>query len=83
MSVSTESHDEREGGHVAQQLRDNRLSTTQLIIRRGLALFAAVALLAVGATVHLLVPLPDVHSAESNHTINWINATHPPDSFLR
>uniref|UniRef100_A0A1A8G9K1 Multidrug and toxin extrusion protein n=1 Tax=Nothobranchius korthausae TaxID=1143690 RepID=A0A1A8G9K1_9TELE len=85
VSVSTEVHDgnpEREGGHVVQQLKDNRLSITQLIIRRGLTVFAAVVLLAVGAAVLFLVPLPEIQSAESNYTSDWINVTYSPDSIF-
>ncbi|XP_017259399.1 multidrug and toxin extrusion protein 1 [Kryptolebias marmoratus] len=85
MSVSTQCQDgntEGEGGHVVQQLKDNRLSTTQLIIRRGLTMFAAVALLAVGAIVHFLVPLPESHPAESNYTTDWLNATYTPETVF-
>uniref|UniRef100_A0A1A7Y007 Multidrug and toxin extrusion protein n=1 Tax=Iconisemion striatum TaxID=60296 RepID=A0A1A7Y007_9TELE len=85
VSVSTEAHDgntEREGGHVVQQLKDNRLSITQLIIRRGLTAFAAVALLSVGTVVLFLIPLPEIQPAESNYTRDWINATYSPDSIF-
>ncbi|XP_037533786.1 multidrug and toxin extrusion protein 1-like [Nematolebias whitei] len=85
MAVSTDCHDgnaEREGGHVVQLPRGNRLSTSQLIIRRGLIMFAAIALLAVGAMVHFLVPLPVIHSTESNHTMNWMNASSTPDTIF-
>ncbi|XP_073336537.1 multidrug and toxin extrusion protein 1-like [Pagrus major] len=63
MSVTTEFHDgnpEMQGGHGVQQLKGGRLSTTQLILRRGLTMFAAVSLLAVGASVHFLVPQPEI-----------------------
>ncbi|XP_043975569.1 multidrug and toxin extrusion protein 1-like [Gambusia affinis] len=80
--VSTEdqdSHAESPGGREVGRT-GGHLSTTQLIIRRGLAVFAAVALLAVGAVVHFLVPLPEFRSAEGNRTAaGRINATHPPD----
>ncbi|XP_069568486.1 multidrug and toxin extrusion protein 1-like [Brachyistius frenatus] len=82
MSVSTEWHGgntETQGGHVAQQLKGSRLSTTQLVLRRGLTVFAAVGLLAVGASVHFLVPLPETLSANSNLTMDWINTTYTPD----
>ncbi|XP_069017480.1 multidrug and toxin extrusion protein 1-like [Embiotoca jacksoni] len=82
MSVSTEWHggnsSETQGGHVAQQLKGSRLSTTQLVLRRGLTVFAAVGLLAVGASVHFLVPLPETLSANSNLTMDWINTTYTP-----
>ncbi|XP_054901358.1 multidrug and toxin extrusion protein 1-like [Poeciliopsis prolifica] len=80
--ISTEDQDghaERPDGREVGQT-DCRLSTTQLIIRRGLAVLAAVALLAVGAVVHFLVPLPEFRSAEGNGTAaGRINATQPPD----
>ncbi|XP_008297386.1 multidrug and toxin extrusion protein 1-like [Stegastes partitus] len=81
MSVSTECPDgsaEPRGG--VQQLKGGGLSTTQLILRRGLTMFAAVSLLAVGATVHFLVPLPEIASA--NFTTDRINATNTPDSIF-
>ncbi|MEQ2171903.1 hypothetical protein GOODEAATRI_015358 [Goodea atripinnis] len=83
-SVSTGCQDgttASQGDHEVQQLKDTHLSTTQLVIRRGLTMFAAVALLAVGAAVHFLVPLPEVQFAEVNHTAtDWINATYTPDT---
>lgn len=85
MSVSTERHDgntEKQSGHVAEQLTGSHLSTRQLIIRRGLAVFAVVALLAVGASVHFLVPLPETHSAKGNLTEDWINTTYAPDPIF-
>ncbi|XP_071353315.1 multidrug and toxin extrusion protein 1-like [Trachinotus anak] len=78
MSVRTECHDgntETQGAHV--EVKGSRLSTTQLILRRGLTTFAAVALLAVGASVHFLVPLPETLSSE-----DWINTTYTPDIIL-
>uniref|UniRef100_A0A8C9Z020 Multidrug and toxin extrusion protein n=1 Tax=Sander lucioperca TaxID=283035 RepID=A0A8C9Z020_SANLU len=79
VSVRAERHDgkmEKQRGHVVQQLKGCRLSTTQLILRRGLTMFAAVALLAVGASVHLLVPLPETLPSEANFTLDWINTCH-------
>ncbi|TDH14626.1 hypothetical protein EPR50_G00022170 [Perca flavescens] len=84
-SVSAECHDgktETQGGHVVQQLKGCRLSTTQLILRRGLTMFAAVALLAVGASVHFLVPLPETLPSEANFTLDWINTTYTPDQIF-
>ncbi|XP_051814356.1 multidrug and toxin extrusion protein 1-like isoform X1 [Acanthochromis polyacanthus] len=81
MAVSTECCDgpaEPQGG--VQQLKGGRLSTTQLILRRGLTMFTAVSLLAVGATVHFLVPLPETPSA--NFTTDWINSTKTPDHIF-
>lgn len=85
MSVCTEDHDENmetQGGHVVQQLEVSRLSTTQLIVRRGLTMFAALALLAVGASVHFLVPLPETLHSEANFTLNWMNTTYTPDQIF-
>uniref|UniRef100_A0A3Q1JBB6 Multidrug and toxin extrusion protein n=1 Tax=Anabas testudineus TaxID=64144 RepID=A0A3Q1JBB6_ANATE len=77
-SESTEYQDgntETQDGHAVQ-----KLSTTQLIVRRGLTIFTALVLLAVGATVHFLVPLPEHQS--SNFTVDWINATDTPDQLF-
>ncbi|XP_047450304.1 multidrug and toxin extrusion protein 1-like [Mugil cephalus] len=85
MPVSTECHDgdtETQSGHAVQRLKADRPSTTQLILRRGLIMFAAVALLAIGASVHFLVPLPEVLSANANSTTDWINTTYPTN-FLQ
>ncbi|XP_075329290.1 multidrug and toxin extrusion protein 1-like [Odontesthes bonariensis] len=85
ISLSTECNDgktEAQGGHLVQQLKGNRLSTTQLIFRRGLTIFAAAALLAVGAIAHFLVPLPETRSPANNHTVDWINATYTPDQIF-
>ncbi|XP_071770729.2 multidrug and toxin extrusion protein 1 [Centroberyx gerrardi] len=84
ISLSTDSQDGNTGaesGHVVQQSERGHLSTTQLILRRGLAAFAAVALLAVGTSVHILVPLPEILPSEGNLTMGWINTTHPPDQI--
>ncbi len=81
-SLSTECDDgntEMQGGDVVQQLKHGRLSTTQLILRRGLTMFSAVALLSVGAVVHFLVPLPEIQRSEANVTLDWINTTYSPD----
>ncbi|KAM8903169.1 multidrug and toxin extrusion protein 1-like [Spinachia spinachia] len=72
-SMGTECHDgdtDTQRGQVVQ-VKGGRLSTAQLVLRRGLILFAAVGLLAVGATVHFLVPRP-----QSNFTLDLINTTH-------
>ncbi|XP_042342474.1 multidrug and toxin extrusion protein 1-like isoform X2 [Plectropomus leopardus] len=84
-SVSTECHDgnaETWGGHVVQHVKDGRLSTAQLIVRRGLTMFAAVALLAVGVCVYFLVPLPEILPSETNSTLDWINTTYTPDQIF-
>uniref|UniRef100_A0A8C5DXZ2 Multidrug and toxin extrusion protein n=1 Tax=Gouania willdenowi TaxID=441366 RepID=A0A8C5DXZ2_GOUWI len=62
-------------------LNGNRLSNTQLIFRRGLTMFAVAALLAVGTSVHFLVPLPEIPSKNSS-TTQWINTTYAPDQIL-
>ncbi|XP_039865027.1 solute carrier family 47 member 4 isoform X2 [Simochromis diagramma] len=80
MSVSTECQDRGtvvQDRDVTQKLKGSRLSITQLILRRGLIMFAAVALLAVGAGVHFLVPLP-----ETNSTVDLINTTYTPDQIF-
>ncbi|XP_027854832.1 multidrug and toxin extrusion protein 1-like [Xiphophorus couchianus] len=80
--VSTEDQDGHAGRPGGREVgrTGGHLSTTQLIVRRGLAVLAAVALLAVGAVAHFLVPLPEFRSAEGNRTAaSRINATHPPD----
>ncbi|XP_034723081.1 multidrug and toxin extrusion protein 1-like isoform X1 [Etheostoma cragini] len=85
VSVSAECHDEKtetQGGHVVQQPKGGHLSTTQLILRRGLTMFAAVALLAVGASVHFLVPLPETLLSDANFTLDWINMTYNPDEIF-
>ncbi|XP_075330709.1 multidrug and toxin extrusion protein 1-like [Odontesthes bonariensis] len=85
MSVCAELPDgntETQGGLGVQQLKVRHLSTTQLILRRGVTMFTAVALLAVGTTVHFLVPLPQTQSVNSNFTMDWINTTYAPDQFF-
>ncbi|XP_051253354.1 solute carrier family 47 member 4 isoform X4 [Dicentrarchus labrax] len=85
MSVSTEHPDgtmETQVGHGVQQLKGGPLSTTQLILRRGLTMFAAVALLVVGVSVHFLVPLPQTPLSEANFTLDWINTTYTPDQIF-
>uniref|UniRef100_A0A8B9HNI0 Multidrug and toxin extrusion protein n=1 Tax=Astyanax mexicanus TaxID=7994 RepID=A0A8B9HNI0_ASTMX len=53
-----------------------KLSTSQLMIRRGLTTLAAVLILAVGTVVHLTVPLPEV-AFITNSTMDWENFTSP------
>ncbi|XP_063763388.1 multidrug and toxin extrusion protein 1-like [Eleginops maclovinus] len=73
---------ETESGHVVRQLKGGRLSTTQLILRRGLVMFAAVSLLAAGASVHFLVPLPETLHSEDNFTLDSINTTYSTDQMF-
>ncbi|NP_001289183.1 solute carrier family 47 member 4 [Danio rerio] len=47
------------------------LSTTQLVLRRGLTTVAALLILAVGIIIHLTVPLPQVsYGAGANYTVD-------------
>ncbi|XP_043975572.1 multidrug and toxin extrusion protein 1-like [Gambusia affinis] len=76
--VKTQQHDGNSETRVEQEVRQQksgRLSTTQLIIRRGLTMVTALAFLAVGTAVHFLVPLPEIGS---NSTLDGINTTFPP-----
>ncbi|XP_034025060.1 multidrug and toxin extrusion protein 1-like [Thalassophryne amazonica] len=67
-------------GHVAPRMERGHLSTNQLLFRRGLTVCAAAAVLAVGASLHVLLPVLETPSSSRvNFTTNWINATHPPD----
>uniref|UniRef100_A0A4W4DR04 Multidrug and toxin extrusion protein n=1 Tax=Electrophorus electricus TaxID=8005 RepID=A0A4W4DR04_ELEEL len=52
------------------------LSTSQLVIRRGLTTLAATLVLAVGTAVHLFLPLPELDPA-TNSTLVWENFTSP------
>ena len=84
-SVRTEDHDANTGTggeHVVQQVKGGGLSTTQLVLRRGLTMFAAVGFLAVGACVHFLVPLPQTLPSGANVTLDWINITSTPDQIF-
>lgn len=78
LSVGTDCHD----GNTETRLKVGRLSTTQLILRRGLTMLMAVGLLAVGASVHFLVPLPETVPLEANLTLDWINTTYTPDQIF-
>ncbi|TNN23355.1 hypothetical protein EYF80_066526 [Liparis tanakae] len=77
MSVGPGHHDDgtTQGGHAVQQ-DGGRLSTTQLVLRRGLVVFGAVSLLAAGATIHFLLPSPQTRSSEANFTLGWSNMTY-------
>ncbi|XP_068601867.1 multidrug and toxin extrusion protein 1-like [Brachionichthys hirsutus] len=85
VSMSTEL-DERnrkmQAGGCFSQPKNNHLSATQLIIRRGFTLLVAVALLAVGVSVHFLVPLPEALTSKANFTLDWINTTSTADHVL-
>uniref|UniRef100_A0A3P9KI70 Multidrug and toxin extrusion protein n=1 Tax=Oryzias latipes TaxID=8090 RepID=A0A3P9KI70_ORYLA len=66
---------ETDGEHEVQQQKGKHLSASQLILRRGLTAFAALALLAVGLSVHFLVALPKDISSKRNRTMDWFNTT--------
>lgn len=51
-----------------------RLSTSQLLFRRGLTILVTAALLALGVTVHIVVPLPQ-DLASQNKSMDWLNST--------
>uniref|UniRef100_A0A3B4AFA3 Uncharacterized protein n=1 Tax=Periophthalmus magnuspinnatus TaxID=409849 RepID=A0A3B4AFA3_9GOBI len=53
------------------------LSPCQLLLRRGLVVLGAVAILAIGVSVRFLVPLPESQSSLINSTLNWVNTTDP------
>uniref|UniRef100_A0A673JFL4 Multidrug and toxin extrusion protein n=1 Tax=Sinocyclocheilus rhinocerous TaxID=307959 RepID=A0A673JFL4_9TELE len=56
---------------------EEKLSTAQLILRRGLTTLAALLILAVGIAVHLTVPLPEVSYAVRANTTLDSNFTTP------
>ncbi|CAN9510894.1 unnamed protein product [Ophioblennius macclurei] len=82
-AVSTECPDDDGGTAAEGGARGQRLSAAQLLVRRGLAAGVACVLLAVGAAVHFLVPLPKTTTTTTppsgNATLQWINATRTPD----
>uniref|UniRef100_A0A8C7Z4G2 Multidrug and toxin extrusion protein n=1 Tax=Oryzias sinensis TaxID=183150 RepID=A0A8C7Z4G2_9TELE len=78
LSVGTDCNNgntEIDGEHEVQQQKGKHLSASQLILRRGLTTFAALALLAVGLSVHFLVALPKDISSKRNRTMDWFNTT--------
>ncbi|XP_074535823.1 multidrug and toxin extrusion protein 1-like [Halichoeres trimaculatus] len=83
-SVSTHDYDGNKGAQPGNEVQQKKssLSTTQLVIRRGLTVLAAVGLLAVGVCVHFLVPLPEIPQSASNFTLDLINTTFTPDHML-
>ncbi|XP_061606778.1 multidrug and toxin extrusion protein 1 [Phyllopteryx taeniolatus] len=60
------------------------LSATQLVLRRGFALLAAVITLAVGVAVHLAFPVPEISMSNSvNFTKIWTNvSTDTPSTWM-
>uniref|UniRef100_A0A8C8HX31 Multidrug and toxin extrusion protein n=1 Tax=Oncorhynchus tshawytscha TaxID=74940 RepID=A0A8C8HX31_ONCTS len=79
MSVSTEGQEDLRGSNGTPEVQKEDgspralLSTTQLVLRRGLTVLAAIVILAVGTSVHLLLPLPI--SSWSNLSVDWSNTT--------
>ncbi|CAL8362463.1 unnamed protein product [Merluccius merluccius] len=73
------------GGHLVQGPR-KRLSTPQLILRRGLTAVTMVLLLAVGLSAYCLVSLPETTATlplDRNLTAGWTNITDTtPDPVL-
>lgn len=83
MSVSAEGQGDLRGSNWTPEVQKEDgspralLSTTQLVLRRGLTVLAAIVILAVGTSVHLLQPLPI--SSWSNLSVDWSNTTYPPE----
>lgn len=71
LSVSTE-----EDGKKAALPQLVRLSNTQLVLRRGLALLVCSGLLVAGVFVHAFVPLPEIVPVVTNSTLD--NSTSIP-----
>uniref|UniRef100_A0A8C7WB97 Multidrug and toxin extrusion protein n=1 Tax=Oncorhynchus mykiss TaxID=8022 RepID=A0A8C7WB97_ONCMY len=90
ISVSTEGQEDLRGSNGTPEVKredgspSGLLSTTQLVLRRGLTVLAAIVILAVGTSVHLLLPLPI--SSWSNLSVDWSNTTFtttsPPELTL-
>ncbi|XP_054901355.1 multidrug and toxin extrusion protein 1-like isoform X3 [Poeciliopsis prolifica] len=79
--VKTQQHDGNSETRVEQEARrqkSGRLSTTQLVIRRGITMVTALAFLAVGTAVHFLVRLPEIGS---NSTLDSVNTTFTPHTI--
>lgn len=73
--IAQEEVDGSEAGEVGHKAL---LSVPQLVLRRGLALLAAVLLLAVSVVVHLTCPPPQpTVQLQSNLTTDWGNHTSP------
>lgn len=71
LSVSTE-----DDGKKAAMPQLVRLSNTQLVLRRGLALLVCLGLLVAGVFVHVFVPLPEIVPVVANSTLD--NSTSIP-----
>nr|XP_029535893.1 multidrug and toxin extrusion protein 1-like [Oncorhynchus nerka] len=87
MSVSAEGQGDLRGSNLTPEVQKEDgspralLSTTQLVLRRGFTVLAAIVILAVGTSVHLLLPLPI--SSWRNLSVDWSNTTftitYPPE----
>ncbi|RVE65055.1 hypothetical protein OJAV_G00131490 [Oryzias javanicus] len=83
--VTTENNDgklEVSDRRAVPEQRRERLSSSQLILRRGFTVFAALGLLGVGIIVHFLVPLPETQFTKANTTEGWINTTYAPSQYF-
>ncbi|KAJ0021963.1 hypothetical protein NQD34_009453 [Periophthalmus magnuspinnatus] len=54
-----------------------QLSSSQLIVRRGITVLSAAGLFALGITIHLIVPLPEAYTI----SLYWPNSTHYSGNF--
>uniref|UniRef100_A0A8C8C0I6 Multidrug and toxin extrusion protein n=1 Tax=Oncorhynchus tshawytscha TaxID=74940 RepID=A0A8C8C0I6_ONCTS len=87
MSVSAEGQGDLRGSNLTPEVQKEDgspralLSTTQLVLRRGFTVLAAIVILTVGTSVHLLLPLPI--STWRNLSVDWSNTTftttYPPE----
>uniref|UniRef100_A0A8C7HIE8 Multidrug and toxin extrusion protein n=1 Tax=Oncorhynchus kisutch TaxID=8019 RepID=A0A8C7HIE8_ONCKI len=87
MSVSAEVQGDLRGSNLTPEVQKEDgspralLSTTQLVLRRGFTVLAAIVILAVGTSVHLLLPLPI--SSWRHLSVDWSNTTftttYPPE----
>ncbi|XP_056141038.1 multidrug and toxin extrusion protein 1 [Lampris incognitus] len=59
------------------------LSVTQLVLRRGLSILAAVGVLVVGVSINIIFPPPEPSAQiRTNLTLDWINSTVSPTASL-
>ncbi|XP_061829199.1 multidrug and toxin extrusion protein 1-like isoform X1 [Nerophis lumbriciformis] len=78
MQVTTKSPDGNPKSLYVIEKSVDHLSVSQLIIRRGMAIFIVVGLLVVGVCVHFLLPLPESPLWKANFTMEVLNATYSP-----
>ncbi|XP_012680586.2 multidrug and toxin extrusion protein 1 [Clupea harengus] len=78
-AVSTEDQGRLESGKGGGEVQTPpQLSIKQLVLRRGLALLAAILALAVGVVIHLEYPPERFHIQPANWTLEWGNSTAIP-----